>query len=599
MALNLSQLLGGAGVVATRMREAEEAERVARQNQLKIEEQNRLARMKAEIARRPMPSLADVEAGAPYAAMPMFEFQQPLPQRQIAPPAPPPAPPAAPVAAAPVAPAVAPPPPVTVEMTGPAPATVPVIEGASPGQMNRAQQNYAFHALRLRDAIVGLENLRARGNVPERMIKNQEQLVERQRQQLQFAQEGLSRLVPATQAARPTPQQISDEFARIGAPAAPEPAAAAAPARAPAPAPAPAATRIAPDVQAQRDAEAARIRARELGTVARAETELTRIDDEIKRNKDPEVKNILRAERGRVDEARKLLAAAPATAAAAPVTAPPVLEPTATVSPMSQNTANAVLAATPQMLQTDPQQLSRVIRDTQMFAARQRIMAVQQRNDQAALARIYMSSGTDEGIKQGRALMADIGKMDMALMQFDKQMRDSIIYMQGMEGLQEFARTNNPARLAGVWSYFSPAPVGVQMRSDGLFDVFYNGQRSQEGLGKDQVQQLAQQAMFESAREAIAKSAALENELALKQKYGDARVNAMKDIWVAVINGQAKVAEEYAKNLNGKLTVDAANQGAWLQTPQGTFFLSKGGIVETPAGAVTPVTAQRVQIPGR
>jgi hypothetical protein len=41
--MSIGQFLGNAGVVGTRMRAAEESERVARENQLKIEEQNRQA----------------------------------------------------------------------------------------------------------------------------------------------------------------------------------------------------------------------------------------------------------------------------------------------------------------------------------------------------------------------------------------------------------------------------------------------------------------------------------------------------------------------------------------------------------------------------
>ena len=197
--------------------------------------------------------------------------------------------------------------------------------------------------------------------------------------------------------------------------------------------------------------------------------------------------------------------------------------------------------------------------------------------------------------------MADVGKADLALAQFDKQMRDSIIYMQGMQALQEFASSNNPAQLQGVWSYFSPAPVGIRPRSDGKYDYYYNGQLSREGMSKQDIQAMAQQAMFQSARDAIAKSAALENELALKSKYGDARINAMKDIWLAVINGQVKIAEERAKASQGKLTVDTASGGAYFQSPEGAlFYLSKSGIIDLPGGGkVQPIGAQPIAIPGR
>lgn len=56
--MNLGELLGGAGVVGQSWRTEEEAQRVARQNQLAIEEQNRLRAMQDEAARRRIASRA-------------------------------------------------------------------------------------------------------------------------------------------------------------------------------------------------------------------------------------------------------------------------------------------------------------------------------------------------------------------------------------------------------------------------------------------------------------------------------------------------------------------------------------------------------------
>jgi soluble lytic murein transglycosylase-like protein len=55
MALNFGGLLAGAGVVGQSMRAEEEAQRVARQNQLKIEEQNRLDMLRQQQAKAPAP----------------------------------------------------------------------------------------------------------------------------------------------------------------------------------------------------------------------------------------------------------------------------------------------------------------------------------------------------------------------------------------------------------------------------------------------------------------------------------------------------------------------------------------------------------------
>ena len=65
MALTFGQLASGAGAVSTGMRQAEEAERVARQNQLKIEEQNR--------ANEERSRMAQFQAGLKVPAMPTFD----------------------------------------------------------------------------------------------------------------------------------------------------------------------------------------------------------------------------------------------------------------------------------------------------------------------------------------------------------------------------------------------------------------------------------------------------------------------------------------------------------------------------------------------
>ena len=112
MALNLGQLLGGAGIVATRQRQAEEAERTARQNQLQVEEQNRLNRL------RQIQTQQAGQMGLPQAPSRFMDFGSiggapPGPLTLAAPAA---APAVAPPAAAPAAPPAA------------APAAAPVVE---------------------------------------------------------------------------------------------------------------------------------------------------------------------------------------------------------------------------------------------------------------------------------------------------------------------------------------------------------------------------------------------------------------------------------------------------------------------------------------
>jgi len=108
MALTIGQLLGGAGTIARRQRETEEAERIARENQLKIEQQNRMERL------RQLETQSAGQLGAPQAPAQFVGFEQiggapPGPIRLAAPPAAAPEPVAAPAPApAPAAAAPAP-----------------------------------------------------------------------------------------------------------------------------------------------------------------------------------------------------------------------------------------------------------------------------------------------------------------------------------------------------------------------------------------------------------------------------------------------------------------------------------------------------------
>ena len=71
MALNLGQTLSSAGIIAGGMRQAEEAERIARQNQLAIEERNRLNQLRKEMLQTSIPSA------------PTFNFGQQFPILQV------------------------------------------------------------------------------------------------------------------------------------------------------------------------------------------------------------------------------------------------------------------------------------------------------------------------------------------------------------------------------------------------------------------------------------------------------------------------------------------------------------------------------------
>ena len=76
MALNIGGLLAGAGVVGRSMRVEEEAQRVARQNQLKIEEQNRLELLRQQQVNAPAPEAINTNDLLGVGQQPQMEVEQ-------------------------------------------------------------------------------------------------------------------------------------------------------------------------------------------------------------------------------------------------------------------------------------------------------------------------------------------------------------------------------------------------------------------------------------------------------------------------------------------------------------------------------------------
>ena len=222
-----------------------------------------------------------------------------------------------------------------------------------------------------------------------------------------------------------------------------------------------------------------------------------------------------------------------------------------------------------------PMELQQLNQATQQQAE----LLTRQRNDAAQLAQVYMRSGTAQGIEAATRLRDTIGQYDANLMQLQQQFTQKQTYLQGMQGLRELAVGNDPRRLAGVLSQYMGTPVGIQPRSDGTYNYFVNGKKVQDGVSPSQLASMALKEFSPEARAASSASAALENELALKRKYGDSMVNAMRDIQKATIEGEYKIAEERAKQAQGKLTVDTSKGIAYFQKGNNVFVLTPDGKV--------------------
>lgn len=244
----------------------------------------------------------------------------------------------------------------------------------------------------------------------------------------------------------------------------------------------------------------------------------------------------------------------------------------------------------------NPESIPYELQQVNQMAQQQSAFLTQQRNETAQLAQVYMRSGTQQGIEAAMRLRENIGQLDASLLQIQQQVGQKQAYLQGMQGLRELATANDPRRLSGVLTQFMGTPIGIQPRPDGNYNYFINGKKVRDGVSPAQLAAMALKEFSPEARAASAQSAQLENELALKRKYGDAMVNAMRDIQKAMIDGEYKIAEERAKQLQGKLTIDTSKGVAYFQQGNRVFVINPDGKVEeTPLGKVElPPTARPV-----
>jgi soluble lytic murein transglycosylase-like protein len=214
--------------------------------------------------------------------------------------------------------------------------------------------------------------------------------------------------------------------------------------------------------------------------------------------------------------------AAPAAPAAAP-----------TPAKSAQPEANYYMA-NPQAITADMQ-----------AAIQARQFAVNQRNELARMAEIYMRSGTETGIQNAMNMRGTIMQMDAQLLESNNQM----MYLQGMQGLQEFQLANDPRRLGAVWSQYAGVPVGIQPRSDGTYNIIVNGKKTKEGISANDISDVARSAFDTTYRQQKAETAkgmsvkSFEKQLDAQVEMVKQQSQMVREATVEAIKGRNKAME--------------------------------------------------------
>ena len=629
--MNLGELLGGAGVVGQSWRAEEEAQRVARQNQLAIEEQNRLAGLKAQMAQTQLASFQPAAVPQfPAGVIPGAKMPFAAPTAPTAPAAPASAPVAAPVSpTAPAAPASPAKEAARAAATRPqqvrqldidrlnmmrAPtAALDVIQAPAAAGLNVLSvlgENVVNIGGRLVNAATGEEVAPTNVRGPRfSMTPFYDKYVREREQALGLAPTGAPTAAPAAAPAAPTqPTKAAQQYDEK---VTPYDALIAQSAQQYGLDPVIFKRLIGTESSFNPTAVSPRGEKFGLGIAQIADVHgLTRqqkldpntaipfaaqLFSQYLQASGGDYEQALQKYKGASSEKGKAAMAAPIgtiLSGVTPSAQPAGMAPAPLEVPKTQ-ARNMEMAefylAQPESIPYEQQQLRQV-------AQQQAALLTQQRNETARLAQIYMQSGTAQGIEAAMRLRGDIMQADAQLLQIQQQVAEKETYLQGMQGLRELAVANDPRRLAGVLSTYMGTPVGIQPRPDGNYNYFLNGKKVQDNISPAQLAAMALKEFSPEARAASAKSAALENELALKLKYDPTRFKALADVQKEIISKEYDRAIARDKTMEPKLTVDTAKGIAYFQQGNRVLVISPDGKVEEIGGVKveTGPTARQV-----
>jgi hypothetical protein len=209
--------------------------------------------------------------------------------------------------------------------------------------------------------------------------------------------------------------------------------------------------------------------------------------------------------------------------------------------------------------------------------------AMQQRAEVERLAGMFQRAGMGAQFMEARA----------KLMEAD----NSMTYLQGMQGLQEFTLANDPRRLASVWSQYAGVPIGIQPRTDGKFDIIVNGRKTKEGMSASMITDSARSAFDQTYRQQKSAASAKVNEEQFKAQLEVQKENAkqlaqmIREVAVQRVQGNTQLAVEQLKQFRYDVKPTGAGDGTVVITPPGSgvpyLFNPSGRTIEVDGVKIT------------
>ena len=169
---------------------------------------------------------------------------------------------------------------------------------------------------------------------------------------------------------------------------------------------------------------------------------------------------------------------------------------------------------------------------------------------------------------------------------------------QGDLGVQELITTGDASRAMSVLSQFSGIPTQALARGDGTFDIYRNGRVTQTAVPVGDLADLIRTTIDAEYRRNKTELAAEQSTIQLEQGFEIQKktLDALKDIRVAMIEGNLDIAKEIAKR-EGSISVDSTNGVAYLRQGGRTLVVSPDEVQIIAGVEQRGPVAREIQLP--
>jgi hypothetical protein len=215
-------------------------------------------------------------------------------------------------------------------------------------------------------------------------------------------------------------------------------------------------------------------------------------------------------------------------------------------------------------------------------------LALRNRQEIARIADIYQQNGM---VEQFLGLRYKLMETD-----------SNLLYLQGMQGIQELSVLRDPRRLESVYSQYIGSPVNFQPRSDGKFNIVVGGNVVQDGIDAGDLINAVRtgiDAQYRTDRTKLISEISMENfksRLKRQETAEEKTLEAAASIQKALIDGKVQLAKTIAENAGGKITAQGDN--VYLQKDGLLYKIDPGGeqVPGAAAGLVTQPSARLVPV---